>query len=865
MRFLPARDAQNHPSKWSSAFSETNYLTTKSVRSRLIQNPLFKKKPRHAAVSTRFPRKLSLTVSLSMVAAALAVPPAWATTESINCTTDAEVTGSFTVTTTTADGITTVEVTGNTSCAGEAVIPNTVTSIGYQAFEGANSLASVTFQAGSVLTSIADRAFFGASSLTSITIPATVTSIGDFAFYNATALTSVTFEAGSNLETIGNHAFHAATSLASIIIPASVNDIGANSFNGTSISSFDIPSGVVRIRAYAFANTPNLTSVTIPNTVTHLDQAAFQNSGLTSVTIPKSVTVIGVAAFQEASDLVSVSFEEDSELTQFLDQAFFKAHSLVSIDIPNGVVSLGNHVFHKAYALQSVTFPSSISYIGAAVFSDNTSMTSFSFPDDSPITDIKNHTFIGATALESIVIHSGVTSIGSQFASGATSLASVTFKGNAPSVGTDAFSNVATGALANVGSSATGYGSAGDTWNGLTIALTHSVTFDANGGSGAMTGQVAASSTGLTTNTFTRDGFNFAGWNTAADGSGTGYAAGASYDFTSDETVYAQWTVRTYTVTFDANGGSGAMTGQVASSSTGLTTNTFTRDGFNFAGWNTAADGSGTGYAAGASYDFTSDETVYAQWTAIPAPAPAPLETTAPTPTAPIETVQAPAGSVEGSDEILEVASNEEGGSVVVKGEGWQLGVASKQKTGEALPANKDRRLIVQPETRVELAAEGLMPESAVAFWVFSEPTFAGEVQTDSTGKFEANMEMPDGLAPGDHTLQVLSRDSKGRVITLNFPIVVSGEVAARGSTRNLGDGAVKMYGKSIVGAGKVQFMLNGKEIAWVNATSEGNPKLRTANDAYYLVRTVYLIKGQKNILEVHLDGVRIKRAAYNY
>ena len=256
MRFLPARDAQNHSSKWSSAFSETNYLTTKSVRSRLIQNPLFKKKPRHAAVSTRFPRKLSLTVSLSMVAAALAVPPAWATTESIDCTTGAEVTGSFTVTTTTADGITTVEVTGNTSCAGEAVIPNTVTSIGYQAFQGATSLASVTFQAGSVLTSIADQAFYGASSLTSITIPATVTSIGDFAFYNATALTSVTFEAGSNLETIGNHAFRATTSLASIIIPASVNDIGANSFNGSSISSFDIPSGVVRIRAICFRKYP---------------------------------------------------------------------------------------------------------------------------------------------------------------------------------------------------------------------------------------------------------------------------------------------------------------------------------------------------------------------------------------------------------------------------------------------------------------------------------------------------------------------------------------------------------------------------------------------------------------------------------
>ena len=241
----------------------------------------------------------------------------------------------------------------------------------------------------------------------------------------------------------------------------------------------------------------------------------------------------------------------------------------------------------------------------------------------------------------------------------------------------------------------------------------------------------------------------------------------------------------------------------MAASSTALTTNTFTRDGFNFAGWNSAADGSGTGYAAGASYEFTSDETLYAQWTAIPAPAPAPapapLETAAPTPTAPIETVQAPAGSVEGSNETLEVASNEEGGSVVVKGEGWQLGVASKQKTGEALPANKDRRLIVQPETRVELAAEGLMPESAVAFWVFSEPTFAGEVQTDSTGKFEANMEMPDGLAPGDHTLQVLSRDSKGRVITLNFPIVVAEKVVQKVNALSF-KGFVALFAKGYEG-----------------------------------------------------------------
>jgi uncharacterized repeat protein (TIGR02543 family) len=70
-----------------------------------------------------------------------------------------------------------------------------------------------------------------------------------------------------------------------------------------------------------------------------------------------------------------------------------------------------------------------------------------------------------------------------------------------------------------------------------------------------------------------------------------------------------------YTVTFDANGGTGTMANQTASSTTNLTLNTFTRAGFTFAGWNTAADGSGTAYADGASFPFTANTTLYAQWT----------------------------------------------------------------------------------------------------------------------------------------------------------------------------------------------------------------------------------------------------------
>jgi uncharacterized repeat protein (TIGR02543 family) len=71
-------------------------------------------------------------------------------------------------------------------------------------------------------------------------------------------------------------------------------------------------------------------------------------------------------------------------------------------------------------------------------------------------------------------------------------------------------------------------------------------------------------------------------------------------------------------VTFNANGGAGTMAPQVANAPTALTLNTFTRAGYSFNGWNTAADGSGTGYADGETYSFAADLSLYAQWSMIP-------------------------------------------------------------------------------------------------------------------------------------------------------------------------------------------------------------------------------------------------------
>jgi uncharacterized repeat protein (TIGR02543 family) len=152
-------------------------------------------------------------------------------------------------------------------------------------------------------------------------------------------------------------------------------------------------------------------------------------------------------------------------------------------------------------------------------------------------------------------------------------------------------------------------------------AGTHLVAFNANGGSGSMAAQSGTSSTALTSSSFTRAGYTFAGWATAANGSGTTYADGASYPFDADVTLYAQWTAVSQSVAYDANGGSGAPgSGSAVTGATfTVSASVPTRSGFTFAGWNTASNGSGTSYASSATFTMpASSVTLYAQWTANP-------------------------------------------------------------------------------------------------------------------------------------------------------------------------------------------------------------------------------------------------------
>ena len=134
-------------------------------------------------------------------------------------------------------------------------------------------------------------------------------------------------------------------------------------------------------------------------------------------------------------------------------------------------------------------------------------------------------------------------------------------------------------------------------WGGTAKAT---VTFNPNGGEGTMAPMEVQPGTkiNLTQNTFIYDGYTFTGWNTKADGTGTAYADEATVSFDADTTLYAQWT-QNPVITFDANGGSGTMEPvKIANGASGrrytLPECTFTREGYDFAGWlitGTVSDG----------------------------------------------------------------------------------------------------------------------------------------------------------------------------------------------------------------------------------------------------------------------------------
>ena len=154
----------------------------------------------------------------------------------------------------------------------------------------------------------------------------------------------------------------------------------------------------------------------------------------------------------------------------------------------------------------------------------------------------------------------------------------------------------------------------------ITIPI-FNVTFSANGGSGtvdAITGLSGSLVSLPSPGSMSRPGYEFIGWNSAADGSGTSISPSGTLSLSGPLTLFAQWrSLPAVTITFALNGAPGTM--KALSTYDGAIETlpvppTLARPGFIFTGWNTRADGTGTIYAGGVTMTMHSSLTLFAQW-----------------------------------------------------------------------------------------------------------------------------------------------------------------------------------------------------------------------------------------------------------
>ena len=152
---------------------------------------------------------------------------------------------------------------------------------------------------------------------------------------------------------------------------------------------------------------------------------------------------------------------------------------------------------------------------------------------------------------------------------------------------------------------------------------TYAVKYNANGGSGAPSQQtkVYGETLKLSSTKPSRTGYTFKGWGTTVSDTTVDYAAGANYTKNAAITLYAIWQINTYTITYNANGGTGAPSSQTGDYDSTVTLSstvpTKAPEGdveYTFKGWSTSEGATTASYQAGGSYVIKSNTTLYAVW-----------------------------------------------------------------------------------------------------------------------------------------------------------------------------------------------------------------------------------------------------------
>jgi hypothetical protein len=312
-------------------------------------------------------------------------------------------------------------------------IPNTVRSIGNEAFSHCARLASVSLP--NSITVIGDRAFYGCSGLTSVTLPNSLTSIGYIAFQGCRNLSSIISLMENPVEikgklldsTFSSDVYENAT----LLVPT-----GLESLYELSLGWWDF----VYIDEYK-------EMVSVPNSDGVLISYYLNNDGTELGVKANGKKYCGKLIIPEEVEYKNQKFK----VTSIEKKAFYGCHDLLSITIPNTVKNIGRLAFYDCSSLESIILGNSISAVDNSAFHECNSLTSvhiseieawcnisFGNKESNPLY-YAHHLYLNEEEVKNLIIPNTITSISPFAFYNCSDISSVFVPNSVNKIGGDAF------------------------------------------------------------------------------------------------------------------------------------------------------------------------------------------------------------------------------------------------------------------------------------------------------------------------------------------------------------------------------------------------------------------------------------------